>query len=81
MRSFVSQSRPRFYLTLQEAGDRFGVSTQTLADAVRAGALRSRRVERRSWVAPSAVAAFLARGGGTRAGSEGFLHAAQPPAA
>lgn len=62
MGAFTNQFRPRFHLTLQEAATRFGVTPQTLAGAVRAGTLRSKRAMHRSWVTPTAVAAFLDRG-------------------
>ncbi|HEU5318286.1 MAG TPA: hypothetical protein VFX49_19400, partial [Chloroflexota bacterium] len=55
MRLRRDPDRPRFYLTLREASARFGVDAETLAAAVRTGALRSKRVNRQSWVAPSAV--------------------------
>jgi hypothetical protein len=58
-RLWRNPDRPRFHLSLREASVHFDVPPDTLATAIRTGALRSKRVNHQSWVAPSAVSAFL----------------------
>ena len=59
MGAFVNQHRPRMHLTVEEAAQRYGVSPQTLALAVRRHQLRARRLAHRTWVTPTAVSQFL----------------------
>ena len=59
MGAFINQHRPRMHLTIEEAAQRFGVTPQRLAMAVRTHQLQARRLAHRTWVMPSNVAHFL----------------------
>ena len=59
MGAYINQYRPKMHLTVEEAAQRFGVSPQTLALAIRRHQLYARRAAHRSWVTPTAVALYL----------------------
>lgn len=59
MGAYANQFRPKLHLTIEEAAHRFGVSPHTLMAAIRRQQLPGKRIAHRSWVTPSAVAAFL----------------------
>ena len=59
MGAYINQFRPRMHLTIEEAAQRFGVTPQRLAIAVRTHQLPARRLAHRTWVMPTAVAHYL----------------------
>lgn len=81
MGAYLSQNRPRYHITLEEAADRFDVLPCYLATAVRAGRLPFQRTARCIWVTAGNVEALLQRDNALRSEQDAWAAQFTRPAA